>query len=364
VRRPILLLAAVVLLSARLLHGQTTTTYPYEGVTKIDSVVTSPREDSIHVVEINLAAPGIHFELSPATPPNPPQSGDVTTVQKTLSYMSSVGAQFAINTEFFVNPPDANNATPLWGFAASDGNVYSPFQATNENMYAIVPKAPAINIDASNIASVVTANPSDPSGKTVAQPVSVYNAVAGSAQIITNGAISIPTYTENGGVLTDGSSYTGSNSWYANGHLAARSAIGLSKDGKTLYLFTVDDNTADGSLGMTVTEVANYLQQNYGVYNALNLDGGGSSTLSWMNPATHSASDINLTCNVAGNTLYDGTNDRAVGASLAVFASAAPEPGTLILCFAAAGAGIACVVSRRRRTRQAPEITQDIRSQP
>ena len=39
-------------------------------------------------------------------------------------------------------------------------------------------------------------------------------------------------------------------------------------------MFTVDK--AGGSLGMTPGEIANLLISNYGVYNALNLDGGGS----------------------------------------------------------------------------------------
>ncbi len=342
-----LFLTAVLTMYGGVLLGQTTTTTPYLGVTKIDSVVTTPREDDIHVLEINLTAPGIHFEMSPGT------LNANLPVQKTLTYMGSVGAQFAINTEFFVNPN--SGTTPLWGFAASDGTVYSPFQTTNGNTYAIAPNAPAINIDASNNASVVTVNPSDSTGLTVAQSVSLYNDVAGSAQIITNGAVTIPGYTDNSsGPLIDGSGYSSSNSWYDNGHLAARSAIGLSQDDKTLYLFTVDDNTANGSLGMTVTEEASYLQ-GLGVYNALNLDGGGSTTLSWENPANQTNSDINLTSNVAGNTLYNGTNDRLVGASLAIFASPVPEPGTIVLLCVGAGAGLCFFAARRKKSARSSE---------
>ena len=175
-------LVAGLLLPRLLLADTITTTNPYVGVTKIDEVLSSPRPEAIHVLEIDLTAPGIHFEMSPATPPNPPQSGDVTTVQKTLTYMNSVNAQFAINTEFFVNPPHANGGTPLWGFAACNGNVYSPFQATNGNTYAIAPNAAAINIDPANQASVVTRNMNDPTGMTPAQPVTIGNAVSGSAR--------------------------------------------------------------------------------------------------------------------------------------------------------------------------------------
>jgi len=356
--RLLLFVAAVSLLSRELSHGQTTTTtHPYEGVTRIDVTETSPRPENIHILEINLTAPGIHFELSPQSPAGGPGGttqgyANTTTTQQTLGFMNQVHAQLAINTEFFINTNgSAAVATPMFGFAASDGNVYSPFQSSNANTYAIVPNAPAINIDSANNAQVVTVGASS---KTIAQSASVYNAVSGSAQIITNGVVTMPTYTESGGVLADGGGYSSSNSWYANNNLAARSAIGLSQNDKTLYLFTVDD--AGGSQGMTVAEMAGFLQSNFGVYNALNLDGGGSTTMSWVNPSTGLSSDINVSSNSGG--------DRYVGASLAVFASPTPEPGTMTLLFAAAGGGIACVASRRRKTRQAREVIQDIRSQP
>ncbi len=56
-----------------------------------------------------------------------------------------------------------------------------------------------------------------------------------------------------------------------------RTAIGTSKDGKTLYLITVDGRQAT-SIGMTQTELAEFLKEK-GVYNAMNLDGGGSTTM-------------------------------------------------------------------------------------
>ena len=56
-----------------------------------------------------------------------------------------------------------------------------------------------------------------------------------------------------------------------------RTAIGTSKDGKTLYLITVDGRQAS-SIGMTQTELAEFLKEK-GIYNAMNLDGGGSTTM-------------------------------------------------------------------------------------
>ena len=56
-----------------------------------------------------------------------------------------------------------------------------------------------------------------------------------------------------------------------------RTAIGVSKDGKTLYLITVDGRQTQ-SIGFTQTELAEFLVEK-GIYTAMNLDGGGSTTM-------------------------------------------------------------------------------------
>ncbi len=59
--------------------------------------------------------------------------------------------------------------------------------------------------------------------------------------------------------------------------LNPRTAIGISEDEKIVYLITVDGRQSS-SIGMTQEELANFLIEK-GVYNALNLDGGGSTTM-------------------------------------------------------------------------------------
>ncbi|MFD9721406.1 phosphodiester glycosidase family protein [Streptomyces sp. NPDC059076] len=58
---------------------------------------------------------------------------------------------------------------------------------------------------------------------------------------------------------------------------APRTAVGFSRDGRTLHLVTVDGRQAD-SAGVTLTELGRMLRR-AGAHQALNLDGGGSSTL-------------------------------------------------------------------------------------
>ncbi|OEV13480.1 phosphodiester glycosidase family protein [Streptomyces nanshensis] len=62
-----------------------------------------------------------------------------------------------------------------------------------------------------------------------------------------------------------------------NNEAAPRTAVGFSQDGSTMHVLSVDGRQA-ASGGVTLTELARMMRQ-LGAYNALNLDGGGSSTL-------------------------------------------------------------------------------------
>ena len=281
--------------------------HPFLGVTHITRTETSPRAVTMHIVRIDLDIAGIGFRLTP------PGGTRETVRQTTLAYLNAQQAQVAINGHFFLPFPSADLNAMLIGLAASDGNVFSAFEAPVQS-YALVTDAPAINIDPSNDASVVHRNPSVGDGTHVVEPVVLWNAVAGSAQIVTNGVKTIPLYidaTHPDGQLTPPgpANYSNSNSWY--NLINARSAIGLSPDNRTLFLFTVD--RAGGSLGLAVGEVADILINDYGVYNALNLDGGGSTTLAMEHPITHARSIVNVSS--------DNPNGRAVASNLAVFAA-------------------------------------------
>ena len=280
---------------------------PFSGITTISRTEDSPRRVNLHVIEIDLKAPGIRFKL---TPP----SGTLETVrQTTLDFLKQEHAQVAVNGHFFLPFPSANTDADLIGFAASNGTVYSAFEAPVQS-YAIVANAPAINIDASNHAGIVHRDSRFADGKHIAEDVTVWNALAGSAQIVTNGIKTIPVYADTknpGGLLIPGGrgNYSNNSSWYDS--LQARTAVGLSRNNTTLYLFTVD--RARGSLGMKLGEVADLLIRDYGVYNALNLDGGGSTTLAMENPVTHVGAIVNISS--------DNPNGRSVGSNLAVFGS-------------------------------------------
>ena len=57
-----------------------------------------------------------------------------------------------------------------------------------------------------------------------------------------------------------------------------RSAIGINRNGRYIYLVVVDGRQPFYSEGATYVELAELLQD-LGVFNAMSLDGGGSSTM-------------------------------------------------------------------------------------
>ena len=296
-------IAIAVLLWAALGWAGQTISHPYRGVTLIVRTETSPRAVNMHIATIDLAAPGIAFKLTA------PGGTRETVRQTTLDYLNQEHAQLAINGHFFLPFPSRDPDAMLIGLAASNGTVYSAFE-TPVQSYALVADAPALNIDGANRASIVH--------RDATNAVTLWNTVAGSAQIVTDGRKTIPVYRDRRhplGELTPGGreSYSNRKSWYRV--KTARTVIGLQRDNRTLVLFTVDK--AGRSKGMRLDEIADLLIRDYGVYNALNLDGGGSTTMAMQDPATKQGRLVNVP---------SGRVPRAVGSNLAVFATENPPP--------------------------------------
>ena len=81
-----------------------------------------------------------------------------------------------------------------------------------------------------------------------------------------------------------------------------RTAVGFSRDSSTLFLLTVDGRSAQ-SVGMTIVELAEHMRQ-MGAWNALNFDGGGSTTM--------------VIDGRVVNTPSDPTGEREVGNALLI----------------------------------------------
>jgi exopolysaccharide biosynthesis protein len=288
----------------------------FTGVTYSERSESTPRSIRMHVAQIDLQAPGIRFKVSPP-------GGDREVLrQSTLDFLSQERAQLAINGHFFLPFPSDDKTAWVIGLGASEGQVFSAFEIPEQN-YALVAFAPALNIDRENHASIVHYDPAFPDRRHVRENVQLWNVIAGSSQIVTDGAVTIPAYRDDNhfdAELDPGgpNNYSNAKAWADVA--TARTAIGLSRDRRTLTLFTVDVRSGPpsrealrgtSSEGMTLSEVADLLIRDFGVADALNLDGGGSTSMA-MEDANGAPTLV--------NTSSDRASGRVVATSLAVFA--------------------------------------------
>jgi Phosphodiester glycosidase len=261
--------------------GDQTVYTPFLGVRVVHRTTDQPRPLSYLIVLIDPDEPGIDFRLTPPNDPDPRE----TTRQTTTAFVEQTGAQLAINAHFFAPWPPVDAYANLGGLAVSQGNAYSPFDAT----YDV-----GIAFESDNTPVLVhPAEPANP-GLDMTPPVAAKEAVGAREQIVTAGA--------NTGVWTD---------------LHPRTVLGIASNGE-IVIGVVDGRQDGRSEGMGTDEVAEILIADFGVTDAINLDGGGSTTLAI---ADLDARLLNVAVG-AGVPL----TERQVGSNLAVFAQRPPAP--------------------------------------
>ena len=277
------------LLIAPVLHAAETVTRPFVGVTVRQVHLDQPRPLRICVAEIDLTAQGVSFLVSPGNgDPNGDEPGDPngeTTRQSTFDFLKEHQAQLAINATFFGMQ---NLETDNVGLLVSAGDRVSPFHR----------RWPALNIDPENLVTIVRGEHDTYQIISPGLGVTLHNAIGGSDQIITDGQ---PT--------TDQRDFSTA--------LHPRSAIGFTANRK-LILVTVDGRQQGLSEGMSLLGLANFMID-LKCEQALNLDGGGSTTMVIADP------EPRVVNTPSGKNAADEYGMlRQNGASLAVFAR--PDP--------------------------------------
>jgi hypothetical protein len=207
----------------------------YEGITYTRDVRTSPRDLVIHLLRIDLRAEGLRFLVTPA-------SGDTLPARTTSDFLNDFNLQLAVNGDAFApwhtnSPldyyPHPGDPVDVIGYAASEGTAYSTAH----------PDTPTLYLSPTNKASFTR------TGR-------VHNALSGTEMLVRNGQ----------------------NTASDDAAPAPRTAIGLTRSGREMLILVVDGRQPGYSEGLTLPELADLLIS-LGAHDAMNLDGGGSSTL-------------------------------------------------------------------------------------
>jgi len=216
----------------------------YEGVTYRRVIRVFPRPMIAHVLTIDTKEKGIEFLVTP------PDSKGATPLnaRTTSQFLKEFNVQIAINGAGFSpwwshNPADyyPHEGDPItpFGLTASNGDIYWMGDDTDMGT------KPTLYIGRRNTLSFNN------------RPGRVYNAISGDRMLVLKGERASDLDTQ---------------------ELDPRTAIGINRNGRYLYLVVVDGRQPLYSDGATFAELANLLIDQ-GAFMGMSLDGGGSSTM-------------------------------------------------------------------------------------
>ncbi len=224
----------------------------FQGIAYRREARSTPRPLMIHLVTVDLTAPGVEVLVTPGSP----GADNLEVVARTTAeFLQEFKLQLAINASFFFpfrentpwdfSPRSGERANVL-GQAISDGAIYSK---PNGNWPALCLRDREAAIVASGLC-----------------PFGTQQAVAGSHILVSEGqAVKRKAQDKD------------------NIEPYSRMAVGIDRSGQRLWLVAIDDKQPFYSEGVTLSELSQMMEQ-FGIQDALNLDGGGSTTLVIADP--------------------------------------------------------------------------------
>ena len=212
------------------------------------------------LVKVNLADPRVRVAVALADNRDPDGAGPCVGQLETTSQVARKhNFDITINASFFAAPTAREIAGQkvhyfVGNCAWPEGWHYSKGKLFGEPKTARFRSTMIVHRDKSvTMVDALAALPSD-----------TQFAISGSAMMLKNGMVTPPVKDE---------------------ARHPRSAVGLSADARTLYVIAVDGRQEPHSRGATLAELANIFIQ-FGAHNAINLDGGGSTSLVIKDPAS------------------------------------------------------------------------------
>ncbi|MBM0743639.1 phosphodiester glycosidase family protein [Phormidium sp. CLA17] len=206
-----------------------------------------PRPVMIHIIALDLTASGIQALVTPGKLASDNRELNARTASE---FLQDFKLQVAVNASFFYpfaeeSPwnyfPHSGDRVNAVGLAISNGRLYSPAESGWAALCLMAHRAQ------------IVANGECPKDTT--------QAVAGNAMVVAEGK---PTVSKTKTADSDG--------------IYARTAVAIDQQGEKLWLIVVDGKQWLYSEGVTLAELAQIAIQ-IGADAAVNLDGGGSTTL-------------------------------------------------------------------------------------
>jgi hypothetical protein len=227
--------------SATLRAGAAPATQP--GAIRYESVVRENPPQRGFVAYVDLTDPRVSITCAPGGPDPDGDGPWKTTLQRTSVIAQANNFDLAVNAVFFNHYSRAG--TPRLydvGDSAESANVL----IIDGKFVSARREGVAFTIFKDGICTIGTVNQRALPG--------IRTAIGGSNQILFRGQITAPADAP-----------------------APRTSVGLSKDAKTMIVLVIDGRRPDYSVGLSMADLAAEMLR-LGAHNAINLDGGGSST--------------------------------------------------------------------------------------
>jgi hypothetical protein len=230
--------------------AQTRRTEPHPGLVLEYLRYDQPRPLRVWVARVDLRRKGIELVATCGADVGPDFE---TRCETTPEFAERRGVQLAVNASAFA-PFRKQSGEPMQvvGLGACDGSVYSP---ADERFGALIVRRDG---------TVRIANPPYELEK-------IAEAVSGFHMLVENGRDVVERSARH-----QKPGFVGVN---------PRTAVGIDKDGRTLFLAVFDGRQKGISEGITLYELGRFFLD-LGAYHALNMDGGGSTTMVLQDPGT------------------------------------------------------------------------------
>ena len=226
----------------------------FQGIAYRREFRSNPRPNLIHIVSIDLKAPGIGIFVTPGVP-----TADLTetNARTATEFLKEFKLQLAVNANFFYT---CIEEAPWDYYPRSGDRVNNVGHAITKNQAYSPPDAsfPALCFDAKNRAQVIE-NGTCPAG-------TAYG-VAGDTLLVKNGKMVAQSQEES-----------------KQDKPYPRAVAAIDKTGEKLWLILVDGKQRMYSEGLKLSEITD-ISMELGADTVLNLDGGGSVTLAVASPS-------------------------------------------------------------------------------